>query len=78
MDQQTKAKLLASLSDEELMAEVDRRRELHLAKARALSLGPVSEAKSTAKSEAARLRWAKARAEGFSSLKDAAKAQKGK
>lgn len=58
---------------EELVSEIERRRaEMNQALAR---IGASATSKSPARSEAARARWAKAKAAGFGSLKEAAKAK---
>jgi hypothetical protein len=77
---QDRATLLASFTTEELVRELERRRdEMNAAFARigagAVGASP-AEGKSTARSEAARARWAKLKAEGFSSLRAAAKTKK--
>jgi hypothetical protein len=71
---------LRSYTLEELVSEIERRRnEMNAAIARigagAVGASP-AEGKSTARSEAARARWAKLKAEGHTSLKDAAKVKK--
>jgi hypothetical protein len=70
---------LRSYTLEELVSEIERRRnEMNAAIARIGAVGASpAEGKSTARSEAARARWAKLKAEGHTSLKDAAKVKKG-
>jgi hypothetical protein len=79
MDEQDKATLLAGFTTAELVSEIKRRQaELADAIAQISTIGKVTgvATKSTARSEAAKKRWAATKAAGLSSLKDAAKAAK--